>query len=200
MAITSFNPLSGFTLEINQGHLRAIQNVLGKFKNKLPEVVSRGINKTLLHTRTMMVRHLAKDLALTQTYLRSQMPIRRAHRTFWLGRIKIYDRRPRLKEFRPKPTQKIGGVAYTIHKGKREFIAYNPVTTPVFVSPRGNVLSRMVGGVVRRRYPVTILRGPSLGYLVGKDSSFLKIVESDTKENFRKNINQQIAAILKRGK
>src|SRR3972149_7032560 len=77
------------TVRYNREQLNRVTELLRRVPKKLPVVVTRGINRTLVTTRAETVRRLRAKIKLDPDMVRKRIRIYRATWTNWRGKVWI---------------------------------------------------------------------------------------------------------------
>jgi hypothetical protein len=133
---------------------------IGQLKSRSPQAIVKSLNRAIISARVVMVRDIARDMALKQATVRERIFVEQARPERLEARLSASRKRIPLIEFGargPMPSRGRGrGVTYRLGRGRGR--------------AESAFLARMKSGhlgVFRRvgtkRLPIRELRGPSLG-------------------------------------
>lgn len=180
-------------IKFDSKKLRQIQSMLSSYPRALPKVMSRAINRTASSARTQTARKISEIVRLKVSTIRKRVSLEKASYTRWIATLGISGYRIPLINFGAKQTRT--GVSYTIDKKSgRKKLAHAFVAT----------MSSGHKGVFKRkgedRLPIVELYGPSLGVIFEGASGLAAEITHDAYRELGKNIDQQVALILKRAR
>lgn len=103
-------------IRIDDREIKQLQRTLAGIPRALPTVMSRGLNRTAEHTRTLLSRLIHAKMGLGVRYSRKQIYMKRASRALWKAEVSVSNFRASLINLNPEQTKT--GVTYSIG-GKR---------------------------------------------------------------------------------
>jgi len=170
-----------------------IERAITQLGDRAPRAIARALNRSALSTRTLMVRHMAKDMGLNVRKVREQVEIEEAKPTKDRLRARVIasGKRIPLIDFRargPEPSRGRGrGVSARLPGGKGRYP--NAFISTMKSGHRG-VFQRKGKG----RLPIYELFGPSLPHV------FTKYVPDGLargEEAMQKNLAHELSYALK---
>lgn len=181
-------------IKFDEKRLEEIRKLLRGIPNAMPNVMSRGINKTTTSTRAEIARRIAAEVKITQAAVKKSIKVTKATRTRWRADLDLFTKRIPLIKFGAKELKK--GVSYRISKsGGRKKIT-DPARPFIQTLPSGHI------GVFRRhtpetkRLPIVELKGPSIGGVFEGAAGIAAEVQESSMEKLELNIDRQVAYIL----
>jgi len=178
-------------VKFDEAKLRRLQMFLRDVPNKMPEAVSRAINRTVKSTRAEIVRKMAGEVNVKQKSIRGKIDLIKATRAHWAAEIGISSRKISLTSFKGT-TQTKKGVRYRISAGGVRKLIPSAFIRKIRRTGVRGVLQRMT----ERRYPLAFKRGPSLGHVFEGARGIARGVTRGASKNLEKNIDSQIKYIL----
>lgn len=189
------------TIKVNNKQLKDLQRTLQDIPRKMPLVISRSLNRTIVKAKTETSREIGKEIRLKQTDIKKKITVKKASRSHWTAIMKLSKSRVPLIKFAARQVKR--GVTYAIsRKGGRSRRSMGFIEK----MPRGH------RGVFRRhkpatpRLPIVELFGPSvagvfqggkLNRLIGSSKMSRKIKKL-IQTNLVKNLTEQIDYVLKK--
>ena len=177
-------------IKFDEVKMKRLQRMFRTMPGKLPQVMSRAINKTSKSAKTQIVKELRKDINSTAKGINKAIRSTRATTSTWQSIINILDRRIPLISFKAKPTKK--GTTYKVRvSGGRELAESAFIQT--MKSGHKGVCKRKRGV---KRNPIRELFGPAPGKAFEGASGIAANVTAEAYKNLEKNIDSQIDLIL----
>jgi len=180
-------------IKFSEKKLQAIRQTLSGVKGAIPKVMSHAVNRTAESARTQIVRRLASLVNLKQKIIRDSVALSKASYRNWVATVGINTKRIPLINFGARQNKK--GLSYIINKtsGRKQIKS-------AFIA----TMSSGHRGAFKRkgpdRLPIMELRGPSLGEFFRRAPTLTRQITREAYRNLERNIDTQVALILKRRK
>lgn len=188
------------TVKFNERDLRRIRKQFSDFPGAMPKVMSRAINKTAMSARTKAAREIAGVIKVKIGRVRKAIGIKKASYGVWRADVGVDWKGERIPLINFGARQTKSGVSYQINpKTGRKTIAGTFITT---VRTLWNKDTKGHRGVFMRRgkasHPIDQYFGPSIGRVFAGSSEIIRRVTGEANKNLSKNIDVQVALILKK--
>jgi len=198
-------------IKVDDVKLRQVERMLRGFPKAMPKVIARAINRTASSAKTEIGRRIAKEIGMKVADAKKSVILKKASWKRWMASLGISGRRIPLIRFRARQTKK--GVSYKIG-AKRKFIKTAFIATMVGgnrdISNADRLVSlggeapKTAAGVYKRvgikRLPIVERFGPSMGIVFEESGSIAKDVTESAYKMLGRNIDDQVALVLKRMK
>lgn len=145
--------MAAITLRLNSAD---VQRTIARLRDVAPQRIARSLNRAGVSARTVIVREIAKDMAITQNAVKKHVVTRDARPDKLHVSIEISGARISLKEFGARQTRR--GVTANTGRGRQLY----PST--FIVARNGHVFKREG----RARLPIVKLHGASLPHVFDK--------------------------------
>jgi len=193
---------SSVTVKADEQQLRRVQKLLREVPNKMPQAMSRAINKTGTSTKAEIARLIAANAKIKQKGIKKGIRMKKATRSRWLATLNITSRRIPLIYLKTRKTKK--GVTYQgpgdVYANKQK-IGKAGLITSAFKQKmpssghKGIFLRR-----INKRLPIDELFGPSPAELFEGVKGIAKQVTRSANEKLSKNIDAKLNYILEKRK
>ena len=189
-------------VRVDNQAIKRFERQLAGIPRALPQVMSRGLNRTATEARTLMVKYAAKTLKQKQKTVRPYHPIKKATQANWHARIDISLFRPQLIDLSVKQVK--SGVRYRSITGQFKILPHAFIATGPKKGTQVWLRSLYVLGFrkyitwkERHMEALYLQRGHSIGEFWKHHIAKLTEIRNQSMQRLGKNIHDQIQMILR---
>lgn len=186
-------------IQYSDKDLKAVYDQLKHIPSGFPSAISRAANKTLTHVRSVIVKEAYARInstrggsrggkKLTQKAIRSRVKIKRATRKDLSANLTLSGKGISLAYYNVK--NKNNGIEYV--SANKKYVFLESAFIPVLKSGYLGVFKRKG----KSRLPIQEFYGDSIAELWNEAPSFAKDTLADASNNFRKNVDTQVALVI----
>lgn len=181
-------------VKIDEKQMKAIEKQVSGIKNGLGKVVSRAINKSIVHARVMLKKIVLADWPVSASRFNAYAPIKKANAKTLKAYIVLREyHRPNLTWFKAKQTKK--GITYLswTKQGKQT------IGKAFFLLPKNSKLGKTL---VFKRFDkkLVALKAASMNQVIENLSDKVNVITSNALTSANKEIATQVEVILKQNK
>jgi len=178
-----------FEALIIKDNLKIVELKLGKMRHKVPDVISKALNRAVEATKTQAVKKTAGIYYLKQTDIRGKIKVYKSSKTSLRASAVSADRKLPIEAFKIRPNKpkpkKPPLIMVEIHRGK-------PKLFPgAFVIPNLKVYERLG----KERYPIKRIWGPAIPQLIGGKKIRVD-VQIESQKTYEKRLDHEIKRVL----
>ena len=171
--------------------LRWISEALKTMPRRIPRLITRVLNRTANTIRVRTVKRIAGEVMLKQKQIRPAVKVLKARFTQQIAAVRVASWRFPLLDFSARQIK--SGVSYRISRKAGRKRIKSAFIASVGVGGHRGVFKR----VGTRRLPIQELRGPSIPAVLEDAPGMLKGLEEEASVELAKNIDAQIALMVK---
>lgn len=196
-----------FEIRYDDAKIKQLERELRGFgKNALPQVMSRGLNRTATEARTATSRFISKESGIRVSDVRKRIMLHRASYRNWRSAVTISRKRLSLRYLNPRATSR----GLSVKSGKRRVTIKKafPALKGWFIRlPQAGGYKQTLG--IQQaveidqlekvgRLPIGRIRGPILARIYADAPAEAARIHSEHLVKLEKNIHDQVQLILKR--
>ncbi|WP_088227790.1 phage tail protein [Desulfosporosinus sp. FKB] len=182
-------------ITIDAEKLKEVEERLGSFKNKAPNVIARALNRAAQNARTNAVKKVREDYQIKAGDVRSTIKITQANRTTLGAVVKSTGERIPLIKFKVSPSNPRPKKPPSVLKVQVKKTGLKEIVGAFVADINGNKVFRRTG---KSRLPIEQLYGPAVPQMLGS-SSVRQFVESEASKMFDQRLDHEIQRILESG-
>lgn len=194
-------------IRFDENKLRAVERMLADIPRALPQVMSRGLNRTATEARTQMSRELSQRTGLRVGDVRKRLWLERASYQSWRSAVTVSRKQLSLSYLNPQGTKrglsvKLGQTRLFI---RRAFPALKGwfIRLPAAGGVKGNLSITQASQISNSeklvgRLPIGRIKGPALAQVYADAQDTANRIYAESLSRLEKNINDQVQLILRR--
>ena len=189
-------------IKVDDRELKALQRNIKALGGKMPSIMSRALNKTIITARAEMAREIARRMKMRIGKVKEKTDLFKATYSNWRASIKLSSRRIPLIQQQARQTKV--GVRYWQAKTQTRTVIQSAFIATMPSGHKG-VFARatIVKGLYRQmkgknKEAIYELRGPSLAQLYGNDEILKQSIYNKAEAKLEQNISNQVQLLLKR--
>lgn len=186
--------------------LKVLERTLRGIPRAMPQVMSRGLNRTATQARTRSARFLSKETGIKVGDVRKRLSMRKATYSRWQSGVYPSRKRLSLQYLNPRQTSR----GLSVKSGRKRVTIRHafPALKGWFIRlPEGGGYTMTLGVEQASeidqmakvgRLPIGRIRGPILAQVFASAGSEVNRIQAESVKLLQKNIHDQVQLILKR--